>query len=111
MASARDGNGGTAPGFWERIGDSVASGFGTLSDVYVQREIYQAFPEGVTTSTRPTTLDYGVTEQAPQVPPTNNSRLQGVDNRMMNGQTMGVNNSTIIMAALGIVGLVILARS
>ena len=109
-ASSENGNGGTSPSFWSRISDSVARGVDTLTDVYVQREIIDAFPESVSQSTRPTNLDYGVTEQPPQVVRGNASKISGVAGNG-NGAMMGMNNQTLILLGVGIVGLILLTRS
>ena len=97
-------------GFWKRVGGATATAFEKLSDLYVAREVYTAFPESVSTSTRPTTLDYAVTEQPPQAIPSTSGRLQGAPVPFMQGSTGGISNQMILIGAVGLVGIWALTR-
>lgn len=97
-------------GFWKRVGGATATAFEKLSDLYVAREVYTAFPESVSTSTRPTTLDYAVTEQPPRAIPSNAGRLQGATLPFMEGSTGGISNQMLLLGAVGAIGLWALTR-
>lgn len=81
--------------FWSRITGATAAAYEGLANVYTARTMADLFPEGMSTSTRPTNLDNAVTEARP------NSGT---------GQVIGgVNNSTLILGGVGVIALIVLA--
>ena len=91
-SSAASSGGGS---FWSRITGATAAAYEGLANVYMARTMADMFPEGMSTSTRPTNLDTAVTEARPSAAA---------------GQVIsGVNNSTLILGGVGVVALLVLA--
>lgn len=89
-------SGGNSGGsFWSRISGATAAAYEGLANVYMARTMADMFPEGMSTTTRPTNLDNAVTEARPSAAA---------------GQVIsGVNNSTLILGGVGVIALLLLA--